>query len=194
MSENIQNTETIENQVVAVEKTDSNYAPSSVEKKRAVMMYFLFGIIISISKKQVNSFEYFHLKQSIGWWLCFLLILIVSIILMLIPGLKYIGFLALMAMVVCLGIFAKQARDGKYHVDMKKYVIFGVFPSLGTWLVDLFEVSPKETSENQTIPDIAQAAENLPPQDVVSQPEIPEVSTPDVVPSPTIENKPPQNI
>jgi len=43
----------------------SMYAPSSIEKKRAVMMYMLFGVMIAISSKKVNSFEYFHLKQAI---------------------------------------------------------------------------------------------------------------------------------
>jgi len=40
------------------------YIPSSVEKKKALMMYFLFGIIIVISNKKVNDFEFFHVKQA----------------------------------------------------------------------------------------------------------------------------------
>ncbi|MBU0626516.1 hypothetical protein KKG31_01260 [Patescibacteria group bacterium] len=126
------------------------------------MMYMFFGIIISISKKKVNSFEYFHLKQSIGWRLVFMLVVIGAIILMLVPGLKYIGILALLAMVICLAVFIKQARSGKYHTDMKKYGFFGFFPSLGTWVVDLFEVAPKETKENNIVqPNIEEAAKNV---------------------------------
>ena len=99
-----------------------------------------------------------------------MLVVIVAIILMLVPGLKYIGMLALLLMVICLVIFVKQARDGKYHIDMNKYWVFGFFPSLGTWVVDLFEVSPKETKNNseqlttnseQLAPTIEQAATNI---------------------------------
>jgi hypothetical protein len=60
----------------------------------------------------------------------FILVLVVSIIVVLLPGIKYIGLFALLAMVVILIVFTKQARDGKYHTDMKKYGFFGFFPSL----------------------------------------------------------------
>jgi len=42
------------------------YIPSSTEKKRAVMMYLLIGIIVVAFKNQKKSdFEQFHLKQSL---------------------------------------------------------------------------------------------------------------------------------
>ena len=47
------------------DSSDTSYLPSGAEKKRAVIMYLLFGVIIAISNKKVNVFEYFHLKQSI---------------------------------------------------------------------------------------------------------------------------------
>ena len=40
------------------------YVPSSIQKKRALMMYFLMGIILVLSEKKTNEFEYFHLKQA----------------------------------------------------------------------------------------------------------------------------------
>ena len=40
------------------------YVPSSIQKKRALMMYFLIGIILVLSEKKTNEFEYFHLKQA----------------------------------------------------------------------------------------------------------------------------------
>lgn len=126
------------------------YAPSSIEKKRAVMMYMLFGVIIAISNKKVNSFEFFHLKQAIWRRLCFILVVIAAIVLMLIPGIKYLGLLALLAMVAIFIVLAKQARGGKYHTDMKKYWFLGLFPSLGARLVNLFEISPKEDNAQTT--------------------------------------------
>jgi len=62
MSENL-NTET---KIINTDNVqDTSYVPSGVEKKRAVMMYLLVGIIITISNKKVNVFEYFHLKQAL---------------------------------------------------------------------------------------------------------------------------------
>lgn len=127
------------------EKITPVYAPSSIEKKRAVMMYMLFWVIIAVSNKKVNSFEYFHLKQAIWWWLCFILILIASIALTLIPWIKYIGLIALLAMVIIFIIIIRQARNGKYYVEMKTYGVLGVFPSLGTWLVNLFELTLQDS-------------------------------------------------
>ena len=63
---------------------------------------------------------------------------------MLIPGIKYLGLIALLAMVIVFIVLVKQAWDGKYHTDMKAYGFLGFFPSLGSWLVNLFEISPKE--------------------------------------------------
>ena len=47
-----------------VQPSQEQYIPSSVEKKRALMMYFLFGIMIVIANKKVNDFEFFHVKQA----------------------------------------------------------------------------------------------------------------------------------
>ncbi|HCY20702.1 TPA: hypothetical protein DIC40_02400 [Patescibacteria group bacterium] len=49
---------------VGIQSSQEQYVPSSVEKKKALMMYFLFGIIIVISNKKVNDFEFFHVKQA----------------------------------------------------------------------------------------------------------------------------------
>jgi hypothetical protein len=42
------------------------YVPSSTEKKRAVMMYLLIGIIVvAFDNQRKGDFEQFHLKQSL---------------------------------------------------------------------------------------------------------------------------------
>ncbi|MEI6671917.1 MAG: hypothetical protein WCL02_00710 [bacterium] len=42
------------------------YIPSSTEKKRAVMMYLLIGIIVvGFNNQKKSDFEQFHLKQSL---------------------------------------------------------------------------------------------------------------------------------
>lgn len=56
-------------EIPAPMSTDSSkevYVPSSTEKKRAVMMYLLIGIIIvAFNNQKKTDFEQFHLKQSI---------------------------------------------------------------------------------------------------------------------------------
>ena len=87
------------------------YVPSSIQKKRTIMMYFLLGIVMVISEKKTNEFEYFHLKQSIGWRIGFLILLLIDVLLLPIPYIKWIGILFLFAWVVSLIFFIKQARD-----------------------------------------------------------------------------------
>ena len=44
---------------------DEEYVPSSLERKKAVLMYFFVGIVFSLSKDRVSVYELFHLKQSV---------------------------------------------------------------------------------------------------------------------------------
>lgn len=54
----------IQNTIQSPVSQQEQYVPSSVEKKKALMMYFLFGIMIVLSKRKVSDFEYFHAKQA----------------------------------------------------------------------------------------------------------------------------------
>ncbi|NOZ43738.1 MAG: DUF4870 domain-containing protein [bacterium] len=96
------------------------YIPSSSEKKKAVIMYGLFGIVIMIGKKEMSPFEYFHLKQSVGWWILFVFFFIISSVMFFIPVIKFLGLIPLIAMIVVWAIFIKQAWDGKYQLDSQK--------------------------------------------------------------------------
>lgn len=128
-----------------VEPSKEVYIPSSTEKKRAVMMYLLIGIIVTAFNNQKKSdFEQFHLKQSLGWWAAFLLLLVVTLIFMFIPFIKYIPIFAMVIMLTFLGIFSKSARDGKYSRDEKNKL--AVFVGLGGWIMTLFEVNKEEVS------------------------------------------------
>jgi len=51
---------------MAAEPSKEVYIPSSTEKKRAVMMYLLIGIIVvALNNQKKSDFEQFHLKQSL---------------------------------------------------------------------------------------------------------------------------------
>jgi hypothetical protein len=41
------------------------YVPSSLERKRSVLMYFLIGIIISIGRSGLTEFEQYHIRQAL---------------------------------------------------------------------------------------------------------------------------------
>ena len=66
ISTQAQNTETAVTESVERDVSKQIYVPSSTEKKRAVMMYLLMGIIvIAFNNKKNSDFEQFHLKQSL---------------------------------------------------------------------------------------------------------------------------------
>jgi len=115
------------------------YIPSSNEKKRALMMYLLFGIMMVMADKKANPFEYFHLKQAMGWWMVVLFILMIALIILFLPLIRILGILCVF-IIMGAGIFMmKQARDGKMYVDLKGYPL-AIFSSLGNWLLSLFDI------------------------------------------------------
>ncbi|MFA5747830.1 MAG: hypothetical protein WC872_01820 [Candidatus Absconditabacterales bacterium] len=121
-------------------KDESLYVPSSVEKKRSVIMYFLFGIIITIvNSKKLNPFELFHLKQSIGRRLLFIIILILSLMFIFVPLLKYLIIFVFLFMIVILIIFIKKAWDGKYVLSKENKLY--IFEGVGGRLLDLFDIN-----------------------------------------------------
>lgn len=110
------------------------YLPSSTEKKRAVIMYLLIGIIGSVgSVAQQSEYERFHLKQAMGWRIVFLLILILSVILLFIPLIRFIPLLIILGMIIILAICIKQASDGKYNRSSKSSL--SIFAGIGEWIM-----------------------------------------------------------
>lgn len=138
--QNQQNNQTVPVMTIPISTQEvSWYVPSSIEKKRALIMYFMFGIMIVIADKKTNDFEYFHLKQAIWWWISFMVFLLVSLLILMLPLIKFMGLLFFVVWMALFVIMAKQAWDGKYHPDLKWYSL-AIFPSLGNWLLSLFEI------------------------------------------------------
>lgn len=128
---------------MTAEPSKEVYVPSSTEKKRAVMMYLLIGIIIvAFNNQKKTDFEQFHLKQSIWWRSVFLLLVVVTSLFMFIPFIKYIPILAVIIMVAFLALFVKKARDGKYAIAQENKL--AIFVGLGGWIMTLFEVKQEE--------------------------------------------------
>lgn len=148
-----------------IKKTENGfkYVPSSSEKKRAVMMYLFFGIMVYLTKKQVNSFEYYHLKQSSWRRILFLLILVFDVVLLFLPIIKYLWLIPLIVFIVAWILNVKQAWDWKYFVERKDSLL-AIFSWVWWWFIELFEldvnVDKKFDSEISAINDFEIPSEN----------------------------------
>ena len=121
------------------EESTPVYMPSSSEKKRAVLMYLFIGIVVYLSKKDVNVFEYYHLKQATGRRILFLFTLVVSIVLLFIPVIKILAALLLIVFIAAWGIWIKQARDWFYDYWSKTNIL-SLFSWVGNRFLNLFEI------------------------------------------------------
>ncbi len=131
---------------VTAELNAQVYIPSSTEKKRAVMMYLLIGVIVvAFNNQKKSDFEQFHLKQALGWRAVFLLLIVVTSIFMFIPIIKYIPILVVVVMVGFLWFFIKKARDGQYSISTDNKL--AIFLWLGEWILNLFEVKQDKSVE-----------------------------------------------
>ena len=72
---------------------EKEYIPTEIERKRAVMMYFLIGILLSIFNNKMTLYEKFHFKQALGWWVIFFTFLIIFTFFFFIPYIRIIPIL-----------------------------------------------------------------------------------------------------
>lgn len=122
------------------EQTKSQYIPGSTEKKKCVMMYLLLGIVLSMSREDMSRFEYFHLRQSIGWWMLFVVLLLAAVVFLLLPIIWFVGWLLICGMLVFWGLFVKQARDGKYR-DVVDQAMMPLFLGVWWWVLQMFDMN-----------------------------------------------------
>jgi hypothetical protein len=109
---------------------DEQYVPSSVERKKAVLMYFFVGIVAALSKKRLSIYELFHLKQSLGWWMIFFVMLIMLVPFRFIPRFWIVPVVFFLCYLVVRIIFTKQAREGNYMIDEDK-IFLPLFAGIG---------------------------------------------------------------
>lgn len=127
------------------------YVPSSVERKKAVLMYAFFGIVISLVKKEVSVYEKFHLKQAMGRRLLFMITLVASIILVFIKYLNLLPILFFIPLIGILAFFVRQARTGFYTLDNNK-IFLPVIWALGGRILDIFEIEVTQPSSPTPTP------------------------------------------
>ncbi|UFX82535.1 hypothetical protein [Candidatus Absconditicoccus praedator] len=128
------------------------YVPSEAERKKAVMMYFLLGIIIGLSAVKLGKYEKYHLKQALGWWAIFFVLLVASIFLAFIPIIRFLPIVLFLAFLVILLVFVRQAWSGVYATKQEK-MFLPFFYGIGGWIVDIFDVleddGKKENGEGE---------------------------------------------
>lgn len=118
----------------------SSYIPWSAEKKKWIMMYLWIGLLLSLSKTDMSRFEYFHLRQALGRWLVFMLVVLVSVVLLFLPIIWFIGRLVIVAMLAVVWLYIKQAWDGIAY-DMVENAQIPLF--VGVWgrLLQMFDMT-----------------------------------------------------
>lgn len=124
-----------------------NYIPTAVERKKAVLMYFLVWILLSLAKKKISTYEMYHLKQSTGWWASFFIMLIVFVFMFFIPYVKFIPVLLFMWMLFVWILFVKQAREWVYVVWEDK-ILLPFFSWFGWWIIEIFEIKQEDNKKN----------------------------------------------
>ncbi|MDR0283013.1 MAG: hypothetical protein LBI53_07185 [Candidatus Peribacteria bacterium] len=96
---------------------DTQYIPSSSEKKQAVLMYMMVGLLLSTGKKEVSPYTYHHIKQSMGWIVLLVSVIFLDVVLIIFG--MFIGLFNRLALLITLPVLLigilcmKQARDGK---------------------------------------------------------------------------------
>lgn len=122
------------------------YVPSSTEKKRAVTMYLLVGVImVAFNNQKKSNFESFHLKQALWWWAIFMFLIVLTVVFMLLPIIKYLPAIMVVVMVTIWWICVKGAWDGKYGIQEQNKL--ALFHALWWWIMMLFEVKEEEKKE-----------------------------------------------
>ena len=120
------------------------YLPSSSEKKQAVMMYMVVGLILSMWKWEVSPYTHHHLKQSLGWLVFLVLTIFVDLALIVFwLILKFFLWLAVLVTIPALTVWAMwiyQAQQGKYIREnevVNKFFLF--FSGIWNWVLNLFD-------------------------------------------------------
>ncbi len=124
------------------------YIPTSIERKRAVLMYFLMWILVWLNTKNMCKYEKYHLKQAMWRWVLFFILIPVVIVLLFLPYYFWLlSFFVLLWLVFFWIFFIKQAWNWEYLKWDK--IMFPIFMWIWWWVLDLFEVDTD--SENNEL-------------------------------------------
>ena len=130
------------------------YIPSSSEKKQAVMMYMVAGLILSMWKREVSPFTHHHIKQSLGWLVSLMLIIFADVILIIIwfmfaaiswvifSFFSFIAFMISLPILVVGAMWIFQATKWRYIWENEfTNKFFALFSGIGNWVLNLFDAN-----------------------------------------------------
>jgi len=130
------------------------YLPSSSEKKQAVMMYMVVGLILSMWKREISPFTHHHIKQSFGWLVSLMLVIFADVVLIIIwfmfaaiswlifSFFSFIAFLISLPILVVGGMWIYQATKWKYIWENEfTNKFFAFFSGIGNWVLNLFDAN-----------------------------------------------------
>ncbi len=118
-----------------------HYVPSDLERKKSLMMYVIWWILLSLSQQKASRYEQFHLKQALWRWTMFFLMLIPAIVMAFIPWIKIIPLLAYVVLLSVWVIFFLQARHGTYTSFSREKAFLPVFVGFGGWVLSIFDAN-----------------------------------------------------
>ena len=124
---------------IQIDNISSNiYVSSSIERKRSLMMYYLFGIMMSLDKKDLSEFESFHIRQSMWWRMLAIIWILLSIIISFISYSWFFVVPVWLVLLVFFGMYNFQAINWQYKKpDQAKW---NLFYWLGARLMLIFEM------------------------------------------------------
>lgn len=131
----------MENKNIDIEKLiEEWYVPSSTERKKALIMYFFVWIMVWLINKWISKFEWFHLKQSLWWWMVFFLCFAVSLFLFFIPFLWILSTILFLFIISIWIYFVNMAYNWKYTTWDTSKIMFPFFYWIWWWILDIFEI------------------------------------------------------
>jgi sterol desaturase/sphingolipid hydroxylase (fatty acid hydroxylase superfamily) len=131
-------------------KTSMAYIAWSAEKKKCLMMYLWLGIVLSVSRDTMSVFEYFHLRQSLGRRMVFMIVVLLSVLLMFLPLIWLIGWLMIVLMLVIWWLFGKQAWIGQYY-DKVESATLPLFVGMWWWILQMFDTEIKIEGQEEDV-------------------------------------------
>ncbi len=127
---------------------ENDYVPSSIERKKSLLMYFLVWIIIWISNSKLSDYEMYHMKQALWWWTIFIILLVASVFMLFIPFVRFVPIFIFVLMLWVFTYFFKQAWDWFYTVNSDK-IVLPFFYWIWGWIVDVFDVADDSHQEEK---------------------------------------------
>ncbi|MBP6085852.1 hypothetical protein KA478_01400 [Patescibacteria group bacterium] len=86
---------------------------------------------MALSQQKASRYEQFHLKQSLGRWTAFFVLLIPALILSFVKWIRVIPFLVYMALFAVRVMFFMQAWHGRYTSFSPDKAFLPVFAGFG---------------------------------------------------------------